>query len=258
MTDDGADLEDDGDVATSLERATRALERCRPAGDVDAHARRIAVLLSGSVGFATSFGLAAVVGFGLLTAAASGAEWVERLLILLLPAVTVAYLVLLDGATVGRPTWPDWHPPLADAWLVVAVGYGAFALGLEAYADPWLADAAPAGWPTLVLAVFVAGPPWFARRCLRPPSWTVAVLGVVVAPMAPLFGLLVRRMLGLPFDATDAPMLSAAVAAVAAVVPFTVAALAPDPETVALGLVARSRRARGTVVGALGSLLGDG
>lgn len=221
------------DLRAALEAATRALDRRRPTGDADAQARRLCVLLAGSVAFATSFGLAAVLGFGLLTTVLG--PWTGQVLLLLLPVVTMAYLVLLDGSDVARPSWPDGHPSLVDAWLLAVVAAAAVTVALWTPAWPEILHGVAFG--AVWVVAYALAPVWLPRRCLARPNWELGTLAVVVT----LLLLLWVGVAGVVLPPTTTPT-EVAVAAPGLVAPYWLAAQLPAPA--ALG-----RRAAGALRG---------
>jgi hypothetical protein len=81
---------------------------------------------------------------------------------LLVSPATFLFVALYDDATLSLPAWPERHPPLADAWLLVLAGYGVVALAPSTPEWPWLLQAG--GLLAGPVASYLVVPVWLGRR----------------------------------------------------------------------------------------------
>lgn len=171
----------------------------------------------------------ALVGDGLETLA--GTTWSAQVPLygigmLSLPAAGFLFLALYDDADLRRPTWPDGHPPLADAWLLVVLAVGVVVTVLPTAA--WPTGLRLAGYAAAILGAGVGVPLWLARRCLRRPSWVLGGLAVLLGPV-----LAVAAFAGLTALRQEPPFVALAVAAAGGVPPYWLARRSPGPDALA-------------------------
>lgn len=194
---------------------------------------RVAISVFAVFGYALAFGAAAAGVAHLLGHARSltGLDTTVALRVggagaLLIPAAAFLFVALYDDATLTRPVWTDGHPPLVEAWLAAigAAGFVAVALsGPEGQFPLW-----ELGWFAAGAVAYVALPLWFARRCLRRPSWLLGGLSLLLAPVVAVGAVLAT--VALP---VDEPAIGAVVAVVGTAVPYGLAAASPGPERLA-------------------------
>lgn len=191
---------------------------------------RVAISLVAVFGYAILFGA----GVGTVGATleslggALGHDRIRRLYIggaLALPAATFLFVALYDDADLTLPEWPDGHPPLWDAWLLVLATSGAVTVALSTSAWPELVGLV--GWAAAAVAC-LALPFWLARRCLRRPSWTLGGLGLLTAPLV-----VVAAFLAVAVLEDAGPAFSAVTALVGFTVPYGLAYASPGPHRLA-------------------------
>lgn len=142
--------------------------------------------------------------------------------LLAMPAAVFLFVALYDDADLRRPTWPDGHPPLADAWLLAVVAFAAVTALLWTPAWPELLRGVAIG--ALWFVAFALAPVWLARRCLARASWELGTMAVVVT----LLLLVWVGVAGVVLPTTTAPV-EVAVAAPGVVAPYWLAARSPGP-----------------------------
>lgn len=248
--DGGADraVTDDMRDRTRARAGRAAGETAAPTGqDRLVRALRVAVSLGTVLGFVGSLGVAAGASFVLVTEVLVGAldAAVRNRLVLaglvVIPVASVLFVAMFDDADLVAPDWPGPHPPLVDAWLLVAlVGTG----GLAAFAaTDWPEPVRLLGFWGLPLLAYLAVPLWVTRRCLRRPSWVLGALSMLSALLVVAAGAFTIAAGWVPDGELWAALV---VAVVGTVAPLGLASASPGPDALAQRLAATLRQV-GTV-----------
>jgi hypothetical protein len=175
---------------------------------------------------------------------------------LLVPAASFLFLALYDDAELRRPAWPDGHPPLVDAWLLVLSAYGLVTLALATPGWPWAVRVG--GWVAALLAAYGVVPVWLGWRCLAEPSWVLGLLAGLAALVVPVGATAVAVAL---LQGTTGPggVATALVLALAGVaVPYGFAVLSPGPVPLSRAAAATLERATDRLRAAAGRLRATG
>lgn len=209
----------------------------------------VVIALVGVAGFAALFGTA--VGAVWLAAetfvVAAGSPLADRLWflgLLAVPAAAFLFVTLAADADLERPTWPEGHPPLVDAWLLAFSAAGTVTV---AVATPnWPGVIVLAGVAAGLLAAYLLAPLWLARRCLARPRWGPGVATIVAAP-------LVVAVAGF---AVAAPVVEGEAGGIAGgltllmggtLLPFGAASVSPGPRPLARALAVELSRTGGRI-----------
>jgi hypothetical protein len=255
----GSVAADDAGATLDHERVLDALRSEDPPG---VRALRLSISTLVVLGFVASLSAAAggavalgrwVIDAGVVGDTTMAAE--QRLVAgvaLLVPAASFLFLALYDDADLRRPSWPDGHPPLADAWLLVLSAYGLVTLALATPGWPWAVRVG--GWVAALVAAYGVLPVWLGWRCLAEPNWVLGLLAGMAALVIPVGATVVSVAL-LRNTTGGGAVATAVVLAVAGVaVPYWLATLSPGPVPLSRASAAALGRVRSRLRAAAGRL----